>query len=282
VFHVSNPHRWSALLSKTRAALAAFDNQHDFERLAADVLNGLGYQKVEPMAPGGGPDGGRDIKFTEADAQGIAFVTLEQRITEKFRRDLRKQKHGEGTIALFCNVDVSPSMKLEFAREAAAHGYTIEVFDLERLRSLLDGRFKDIRLRYLHIDPSLSQIPDVILSHHPARAIARRLPPSAEIAGSSRFDPVGPRSTTMTHPLRSMGITPLRRFYEAVRPSPAHRYFQPRDCSHLNLFPWHHRAGSHVPYRSPVEVRAAYMPDATWAVSGIPQAYPEGRASPRF
>jgi Transposase, Mutator family len=31
--------------------------------------------------------------------------------------------------------------------------------------------------------PSLSQIPDVILSHHPARAIARRLPPSAEIAG---------------------------------------------------------------------------------------------------
>src|SRR5262245_13865268 len=53
--------------------------------------------------------------------------------------------------------------------------------------------------------------PDVILSHHPARAIVRRLPPSAEIAGSSRFDPVGPRSTTMTHPLRSMGITPLHR-----------------------------------------------------------------------
>jgi hypothetical protein len=27
----------------------------------------------------------------------------------------------------------------------------------------------------------------------------------------------------MTHPLRSMGITPLRRYYEAVRPSPAQR-----------------------------------------------------------
>jgi hypothetical protein len=34
--------------------------------------------------------------------------------------------------------------------------------------------------------PSLSQIPDVILSHHPARATARRLPPSAEPSGSSR------------------------------------------------------------------------------------------------
>ena len=119
-------------------------------------------------------------------------------------------------------------------------------------------------------------------SHHPARAIARRLPPSAEIAGSSRFDPVGPRSTPMTYPLRSMGITPLRRYYEAVRPSPAHRYFQPHGWSRLCFFPWHRRPGSRVPYRSPVESRAAYMPDAAWAVSGIPQAYPEEWANPRF
>ena len=33
--------------------------------------------------------------------------------------------------------------------------------------------------------PSLSQDPDLILSHHPARATARRLPPSAEPSGSS-------------------------------------------------------------------------------------------------
>src|SRR5271169_6769575 len=52
-----------------------------------------------------------------------------------------------------------------------------------------------------------SQIPDLILSHHPARAIARRLPPSAEISGSSRCNPVGPSSTAMTRPLRSTGIT---------------------------------------------------------------------------
>src|SRR6516165_12430761 len=112
--------------------------------------------------------------------------------------------------------------------------------------------------------------PDMILSHHPARAIARRLPPSAEIGGSSRFDPVGPRSTTMTHPLRSMGITPLRRYYEAVRPSPAHRYFQPHGWSRLCLFPWHRRSGSHVPYGSLVELRAAYTPDAARSVSGHP------------
>jgi hypothetical protein len=50
----------------------------------------------------------------------------------------------------------------------------------------------------------------------------------------------------------------------------------------LRLFPWHRRPGSHVPSKSPVELRAAYMPDAAWAVSGIPQANPRGRVSPRF
>ena len=30
-------------------------------------------------------------------------------------------------------------------------------------------------------------------------------------------------------------------YYEAVRPSPAHRYFRPRGWSRLRLFPWHHR-----------------------------------------
>jgi hypothetical protein len=55
-----------AMLSQTRHAIEEFDNQHDFERMAADVLNALGYQSVEPMAPGGGGDGGKDIKFREA------------------------------------------------------------------------------------------------------------------------------------------------------------------------------------------------------------------------
>jgi hypothetical protein len=117
---------------------------------------------------------------------------------------------------------------------------------------------------------SPSRIPDLILSHHPARAIARRLPPSAEISGSSRFDPVGPSSTAMTRPLRSTGITPLHHDYGAVRPSPAHRYFRPRGWSRLRLLPCHRRPGSHVPHKSQIELRAANMPDAAWAVSGHP------------
>src|SRR5258705_6379405 len=47
--------------------------------------------------------------------------------------------------------------------------------------------------------------PDLILSHHPARATARRLPPSVEL----RAPPVAswPDSSSMTRPLRSTTIT---------------------------------------------------------------------------
>jgi hypothetical protein len=144
------------MISQTRRSLEDFDNQHDFERMAADVLNSLGYTNVEPMAPGGGSDGGQDIKFSEGDTVGIVFVTLDKKIGEKFKRDLAKQNIAEGLIALFCNVDVSPAMKLEFAKEAISKGYRLEVFDLERLRSLLDSSLKEIRRRYLKIDDEIA------------------------------------------------------------------------------------------------------------------------------
>jgi hypothetical protein len=143
------------VLSLTRQALVEFDNQHEFERLAADVLNALGYEGVEPMAPRGGADGGRDIKFREGETPGVALVTLDKGIRQKFALDLDKQK-GEGVLCLFCNVDVTPALKLQFSRDALAKGFRLEVLDLERLRSLLDTSLKDIRRRYLGIDDAAS------------------------------------------------------------------------------------------------------------------------------
>src|SRR3990167_1568233 len=108
------------MLNHTHHALESFDNQHDFERMAADVLNGLGYSSVEPMAPGGGADGGQDIRFSEGETMAMAFVTLDKKIRDKFKRDLEKQTNSGGLIALFCNVDVTPVMKVEFTKDAIA------------------------------------------------------------------------------------------------------------------------------------------------------------------
>src|SRR5690349_12869647 len=60
--------------------------------------------------------------------------------------------------------------------------------------------------------------------------------------------PVGSLPTSVTCPLRSTGITPLPRYYGAVRPYPPHRYFRPRSFAACTFFPWHRRTGSQVPY----------------------------------
>ncbi len=72
------------MFSHTVAALEKFDNQHDFERMSADILNSLGYKNVVPIAPRGGSDGGMDITFTTNDGKkGLACVTLRKDIDAK-------------------------------------------------------------------------------------------------------------------------------------------------------------------------------------------------------
>jgi hypothetical protein len=146
------------VLNLTRKAIEEFDNSHDFERMAADILNSLGYENVEPMAPAGGADAGRDIKYTDAGARAVAFVTLEKQIKAKFARDVARVSPGElAALSLFCNVQVTPDQKLEFVQTASAKGATLAIYDLERLRSLLETSLKDIRRRYLHLDDAVSE-----------------------------------------------------------------------------------------------------------------------------
>lgn len=67
--------------SLTLIALKEFDNQHDFERLAADVLNASGCTDVVLQAPREGADGGKDILFTYGNGlKGMAWVTLQEDI----------------------------------------------------------------------------------------------------------------------------------------------------------------------------------------------------------
>lgn len=149
------------MFNLTRHCLQSFDNQHEFERLAADVLNSLGYENVEPMAPSGGADGGIDIKYKNGIAEGVAFVTLRKDIRTKFFEDLNKLKKSINEIALFSIVEITPQQKAEFTSAAISKKSTLEVFDIERIRSLFDSTLKDLRRRYLGIDDDISiQIKD--------------------------------------------------------------------------------------------------------------------------
>ncbi|MFN8502347.1 hypothetical protein [Kouleothrix sp.] len=83
------------MLSLTKKALEELDNQHDFERMCADILHGIGYEDVVLMAPRGGADGGRDISFRfDNNKHGLACVTLRDNIAAKFKEDFYQRKPG--------------------------------------------------------------------------------------------------------------------------------------------------------------------------------------------
>ena len=79
-----------------------------------------------------------------------------------------------------------------------------------------------------HLEPPTD--PDVNLSTHPARATLKKAAAFHQDKEFLRF-PVDSILTWVTCSLRSTGITPLLRYYEAVRPWPVHRYFRPRGSS---------------------------------------------------
>jgi hypothetical protein len=144
------------MYNQTRQNLTSFDNPHEFERLSTDILNSLGYENVEPMAPLGGTDGGIDVKYSNGEAKGIAFATLRKDIRIKFIEDLGKQETIPDEISLFCNVDITPKMKAEFTGKASERGASIEIYDLERIRSLFDSSLRNLRRKYLGIDDDIS------------------------------------------------------------------------------------------------------------------------------
>jgi hypothetical protein len=154
------------MLSLTKKALEEFDNQHDFERMAADILNGLGYKHVTPIAPRGGGDGGRDITFTtETGTKGLACVTLRTDSDKKFTEDFGQRKKGEfEKYYFFTNQYLTSHQKNRYIRHCLdSLDAELIPWDIEALRSLLDSKFKSIRKRFLHIDDGESEERDMII-----------------------------------------------------------------------------------------------------------------------
>lgn len=140
------------MFSATKKVLEEFDNQHDFERMCADILNALGYRDVVLMAPRGGSDGGRDITFSfDIGQKGLACVTLRKDIDTKFDQDFSQRQSGEyDKYYLFCNVYLTSSQKSKYIQYCLDNLQAEFVpQDIEALRSLLDSSLKDLRKTYL-------------------------------------------------------------------------------------------------------------------------------------
>lgn len=150
------------MYSSTTAVLEKFDNQHDFERMAADILNALGYSDVIPIAPRGGSDGGQDITFTtESGGKGLACVTLRKDSDKKFNEDFSQREKGDFEKYIFItNQYLTADQKKKYIRFCLEQlDAELVTSDIEALRSLLDTPLKSIREHYLHIPETSARFP---------------------------------------------------------------------------------------------------------------------------
>jgi hypothetical protein len=149
-------------------------NQVMRERMCLAILPLLGpYTREQPRRPKGGPDGARDL---EAIYQGnmpiwgaVGFrngggVDREARswAERKFKSDLDSALAENPVLSgfvFFTNVDLTPGIKDELTKHANTKSVAfIEIFDLERLRHVLDtpeGLL--VRLQYLDIPMSQTE-----------------------------------------------------------------------------------------------------------------------------
>ncbi len=173
------------MYSQTVAAMEKFDNQHDFERMCADILIGIGYKDVVLIAPRGGSDGGRDITFTtESGGRGLACVTLRKDIEKKFFEDFSKRQAGEfEKYIFFCTAYLPTQQKLRFAQHVL-NTLQAELVsqDIEALRSILDSALPSIREQYLGIkddkralfESMLAQTRDDLQKEYQARLLLEK------------------------------------------------------------------------------------------------------------
>lgn len=123
--------------------LERVSDYRDFERLCSSLLAATGYSNIDPL--GGTGDEGRDaiIRSDEAGRKiGFAY-TVRSDWRTKLAGDCKRvyeKGHGPDVFVFVCTEALSASEK-DFAHNFVAdkYGWTLDLFDLERLRVQLVG-----------------------------------------------------------------------------------------------------------------------------------------------
>jgi fido (protein-threonine AMPylation protein) len=133
--------------------------QTQAERLCASLLMLEGYNGVDPQAPLGGPDGGKDILAYRNGRKIVGACTFPSTekdyaaIENKFIGDVRTaKKHNPYGIAFFVNKRLKLEERQQLKAHATSENLELDLFHQERIRALLDApRGYGIRLEYLRI-----------------------------------------------------------------------------------------------------------------------------------
>ena len=137
------------------------------ERLAAGLLRLEGYASVEPQAPVGGPDGRADILCSRGEYNYVAAVYFPATaqpfsdVVTKFDHDLLGvTKRRRRAFVFLTNQRLTLKQRSNLKHRALKRGLECEVYDVERIRGLLDEA-SGYGLRAAYLGLTMSEVEQI-------------------------------------------------------------------------------------------------------------------------
>lgn len=134
------------------------------ERLAASVLRIAGFEAIDPQAPLGGGDGGKDIVCAKGGITWVGavhFPTTACSYTKsknKFISDINKVSSRHRGFAFITNQHLTIKQRETLEKLGNDKGKEVEIFHLERVRALLDApNGYGVRLQFLRIPMTVEE-----------------------------------------------------------------------------------------------------------------------------
>lgn len=122
-----------------------------FERLCSDLMNGSGYENIDPL--GGSSDGGRDALFCATGQEPTIFAyTVRTDWRRKLIQDcerIQREGHKLSALVYVCSSSIGATDKDEIRGHVlGTFGWQLQVYDLERIRVLLTGTLRHLVPRH--------------------------------------------------------------------------------------------------------------------------------------
>ncbi len=117
-----------------------------FERLCSDIMAGTGYDSIEPI--GGTGDRGRDaLHYSKIDSITTVFAySVRSDWRKKLIQDcerIKEENHAVDSIVFVCTKTINGNQRDQCVSMIYEnYGWSLEIFDLERIRVLLTGKLR--------------------------------------------------------------------------------------------------------------------------------------------
>lgn len=128
------------------------------ERLAAAILRIAGFESIDPQAPLGGGDGGKDIVCAKGGITWVGAVHFPStscsytKSKNKFISDLSKVPSQHRGFAFISNQHLTLKQRENLGKLGNDAGKEVDIFHVERIRALLDApNGYGVRLQFLRI-----------------------------------------------------------------------------------------------------------------------------------